>query len=862
MFTTGRFFLIIRRWGMPLGIAAFFILVVFSYFNVKQFVELTAWIKHTNEVLNDLGTVGTLLERAEGNQRGYILLENKLFLDIFKKSKKEVFENMESLKERTKDNPLQHHHVEELRELTESRFKKMESVIELSEKHISRAKLRMQIDTETMPKIRAKIEEMRDIEQKFLATRTREKEEQALRVLNFILVGVILTMALIILSRYLYVTAEADRNRQSLILKSIIDSLGDGLVVVDKKGNLILANPAAGKILGVTDLIDKMEKRAQALGFHDPMTKQPLKADETPIARAVLKGQSVDDFDILVQNASHPEGIIISVNSRPIISSEGAKLGALALYRDVTKRKNVEAEWLQARESAIEASRLKSEFLASMSHEIRTPMNGVIGMTTLLLETPLEADQLSYVKTIKTSADSLLSLINSILDHARIEAGKLTLEKQDFNINQVVLSVRDMFAYLSRSQSLQFVIEMGIDPSLVVRGDPDRLRQILVNLVGNAFKFTERGFITLKVSTQVEDDHVHRIVFEVRDTGIGMSMEAQKRLFERFSQVHVGGKEKYGGSGLGLTIAKELVSMMKGVIEVESMTGIGTRIWFAVELERVTPEQQAAVNNKVAQPSGKKPMKNSFPQLKGRVLVAEDQLVNKTVVKSYLNRCGLDCELTSDGQEALLAYFNEPGSFNLILMDCQMPRMNGFEATHKIREYEKTKSLENIPIIALTAEGRAEDREECFRVGMSDFLSKPIDLQKFNQTLAKWLPLSTTPVLEVLDKKTLEKLSRFDSEGAPLDMVLIKDYVASSLPQIDNMLSQQDPGEVARLAHALKSASASVGLLQLSEICERIEKAAENNTDYRPLFKELQDAVPAAKKALISYTELKSSKVS
>lgn len=860
MFSKSRLLLLIRRWGIPAGVAAFLVIVVFCYIHVRQFVELTTWVKHTNSVLNDLGRVGTSLERAEGNQRGYLLLGNDQFLEVFKKSKKEVFENLKSLSENTKDNPTQALHLEELHQLAVQRFEKMENVLQLSQKkNISTKILKSYIDIETMPKIRSKIAELQDSEHQLLTDRTNLKEAQALRVLNFILIGVGLTMTLIVLSRYLYITAEKERKHQYSILQSILNSLGDGLVVVDQHGSLVLANPAAGKILGVINLVEKMENRAQELGFYDPKTNLPMKSNETPMARAVLHGQSLDDFEILVKNNTFPEGIIISVNSRPIITPDGIKVGALALYRDITKRKNIEAEWEQARQVAIDASRLKSEFLASMSHEIRTPMNGVIGMATLLLETRLNDDQLSYVKTIKTSADSLLSLINSILDHSRIESGKLILEKRDFNVHMVVQSVRDMFSYMSRSQSLQFNIEFDLDPNLVVYGDPDRLRQILVNLVGNAFKFTERGFVTLKVSMQFENENSHRFLVEVRDTGIGMSIEAQKKLFERFSQVHVGGKEKYGGTGLGLTIAKELVSMMKGIIEVESMPGMGTRIWFTIETEKVTPEMQKGINSNLLLQTPTSSC-TAFQQLTGRILVAEDQPVNKTVVRSYLEKCGLEYEITSDGQEALLAYFNEPGGFDIILMDCQMPRMNGYEATHKIREYEKSKNLDAIPIIALTAEGRLEDREACYQVGMNDFLSKPIDLQKFNEALAHWLQVNRTSA--VLDRGVLAKLSRFESDGIPLDLALINEYVKSSLPQMERLLTLKEASKLVSLAHAVKSASASIGLLKVSEICERIEYAAEENSDYSQMLNELKDAIPPAKQALESYTELRSSKAS
>lgn len=844
-------FLLIRRWGILTGVCAFLVIVVFYYFNIRQFVSLTSWVTHTNAVLADLGDISTMLERSESSQRGYLLLEKNEFLDVYNHSKVGAIKHLQSLKLMIRNNPVQEERLSNLEVLMDSSFKKMDSAINARKSKQAYEKVRHSIDTEIMPKLRSVINNMHDTEKKLLEQRTKDTENQSLRVLNIVLGGVVLTLSLIILSRYLYTLSDRERNRQSTILNSILNSLGDGLVVVDQKGVLVLANSAASQILGVTNLIQKMEHRSQGLGFHYTDTKLPIPATETPMAQAVLHGRSLDDYEILVRNKTHQDGIIISVNSRPILGYDGASIGALALFRDVTKRKNTEEEWQAARENAVEASRLKSEFLATMSHEIRTPMNGVIGMASLLLETRLDTDQLSYVKTIKNSADSLVSLINGILDHSQIESGKLILENKAFSINQVVQSVRDMFFYMARSRSLQFLVDFEFDHDLIIAGDPDRLRQILINLIGNAFKFTERGFISLKVSCLKEVNESYALQFEVRDTGIGMSLDAQRKLFERFSQVHVTGKEKYGGSGLGLTITKELVHMMRGEISVESMVGVGTRFWFTIQAHKESLPMIVDLPIR----------KTVFNKLSGRVLVAEDLPVNKTVVKSYLDKCGLEYEITSDGQEAITAYFNEPGKFSLILMDCQMPGMNGFDATRSIREYEKSKNLSAIPIIALTAEGRSEDKDACYAAGMNDFLSKPIDLQQFNHVLSIWIQKNSKP--SILDKKALEKLSTFDSDGSPLDVVLIKEFLASILPQIEvmiNMPTDHDPKGMGSTAHAIKSASSTVGLVNMSALCEQIELAVSNNSDVGQIITEIKKSLPDSIAALHNYIQLRSTK--
>jgi two-component system, sensor histidine kinase and response regulator len=518
------------------------------------------------------------------------------------------------------------------------------------------------------------------------------------------------------------IRAEETLSVERGMLRALIDNVPDFMYVKDAESRFVVANASLARSRGLKSPNEMLLK--SDFDFYPEELASGYYIDDQQVIRSKqpLFDREEESFDSLGNKTW------VLTTKVPLFDKAGHVTGLAGVGRDITERQRTEREMQAATETAEAASRAKSEFLANMSHEIRTPLNGVIGMTDLALETELNAEQRECLETVKTSADSLLTVINDILDFSKIEAGKIDLDPLDFNLRDSLEATLKTLALQAHGKGLELLCEVASTVPPAVRGDPGRLRQILVNLVGNAIKFTNHGEVALGVSAVETGAKECLLKFTVSDTGIGIAPEKQKLIFEPFTQADTSTTRQYGGTGLGLTISARLVAMMGGTIWVESELGRGTRFCFTARMGIGDP--QAVVAEAI-------PAREILRGVK--VLIVDDNRTNRGILERMLRNWEMKSGSVEGGKEALaqLSFARNAGEpYRLILMDMHMPGMDGFELVERVRQNPE---LATTTIMMLTSADHRQDASRCRTLGVLAYLVKPISQSELHEAIARAL---------------------------------------------------------------------------------------------------------------------------
>ena len=833
-------FAVTSAWGIAAAFSILLGILGMEGWANNQTTKASSWVAHTYQVGGKLQRVLSVLQDAETGQRGYLLTGNYSYLEPFNLANNHIDDIISELHILTGDNPRQQEMIGRIVPLITDKLDELKKTISLRRDEEIDAALAIVQSGQgklIMDRIRGLIAEMELEEATLLIARKRNLGRMIILSSVGKVTGIVL---LIIIATVVILKTNNVLTNRALAESAIRDSEAtlEEAQRIAKVGNwrwsssrdeLISCSEEYARIhgVGIEDIHDLMKRQMEDVIHPDDRHRV-----ESEFARAY---ESAPELRIKYRIVC-PNGDVRHVQEigRAVRADKGRATEKVGTVQDITEHILAEEALIEAKEMAELANQTKSNFLSTMSHEIRTPMNGVLGMLGLLIDTDLSEEQKKLAKTVMESGKSLLAIINEILDYSKLESGKLELEDSDFDILQVIDGVRSLIGHRVK---LGVKLLIDIDPGLPqwLRADHGRLRQVLFNLVGNAMKFTDKGSVSISASHRVVDGDVLELRIEVSDTGIGISDEAQAKLFSRFVQADSSTTRRFGGTGLGLAICKQLVELMGGDIGVDSKPDVGSTFWFTIRC-RVGKAPALCVPDTLASAlSWAQPL---------RILVAEDNHINQMLVTALIEKAGHHCDVVGDGLEAVAAVRTTP--YDLVLMDIQMPEMDGQTATQEIRRLPGV--VADIPIIAITANAMEGHREEYLAAGMNDYVPKPIDPTLLMEAIARVCPPregnaeAVTPLAEDRTEADINDIANvtplFDEGGlgalrgaigeAKLRAFLadLTDESNKLLREIQNALVGGDLDTARKAAHGLKDMAGNFCATRVAAIAKEIETAA------------------------------------
>ena len=837
--------------ALSVSIVLLVIIGFYAYNKTQDYKKASDWVNHTQQVIREAQKILLLVEDIETSQRGYVITGNAKYLEPYEKSNITIKAVCRRINELTQDNSHQQKLLDSICTTIGEKILFAQSVIKIRERDGFEASQKL-VSTDQgellMRKIRISVENFINHEEMLLSERLKISNQNFTSTLYIILLSVLLAAIVVFFTLFFFIKdhqlrIESERKllESEQRIKNFFEVLPVGVFIIDSKGKPFYANSKSQEILGKGIIGDSSASTLpEVYSAYIAGTQTIYPSQKQPIVRA-LKGEkniSVEDMEI----AKSGKRIPLRINATHIVNSEGAIEYAIAVFEDITEGKEAEKKLIEARKMAEQSAILKESFLANMSHEIRTPMNAILGFTDLLLKKNLGDQEKDYVRTIKTSGENLLRIINDVLDISKMESGMMTFEKHSINLREVFSSLKAMLAPKATDKNLRLEFDSSKDVPETIVGDPTRLTQILLNLVGNAIKFTVKGRVTVFAKTIKTENNIVYIEFSVSDTGIGIPKDKLEQVFERFRQAESHTARHYGGTGLGLSIAKELVDMQGGEMTVKSQEGLGSVFTFVLPFSTTphTTKEEKSTNSEF-----------DIHQLSSqRILLVEDNPINTKFVESLFAEYNISADHAEDGKEAIEKIKSK--EYDVVLMDIDMPYINGYEATLIIRNELKSKT----PIIAMTAHAIAGEKEKCLELGMNDYISKPIqaDLlfsKMFQQTLMKNKNSNNNvETTKVVNLDFLVKSMRGKKEVIAETIHLIIRELPSDLSVLFEAISAADYSKIKHVSHKLKSTVSIAGIAEILAILSEMERTAAQEQNLESLKKQAEWLKSLGEKAL------------